>query len=568
MAYKYILNTPKDSFVTFDIFTFNSNFDFSAQEAQKTKELLTAQRDELRTIRDYFEQVSEGLPQDSAAKADLLKAAGAASTLAGLLTNMIPHAEGMYFEPLAFGVAAYLLPEKWNELTATKQDALGMLYGIDESNYAVERLIYNNNIQTLNAHAEEWKGLSAQAKAASAEYAGVFVVPELVGTLLSAAVDVFSTLTAKGTTKIVLNALQTAINWITDLPTDAKGAGIEIIQEGLQTSAELDGRRYAEISDSTGIEVSLVGNSQSGSNGYAIGQIYNTLLVSSNGASQTSDFDLAGIESDAINSVILLGSNGVDVVTIQDLSFGEVTLLTEGGADVIKIGNANVLSPGNVTINSGADGDTIEIRAGNAEIKTGAGEDTVTLISGGEFTVDTGSENDTIRIGDIGNSIINGGAGEDTVDYSGQNIEGINPVVSGVKFDLSQQGPGLIVTQGSYTHTLIDVENIILTPFDDVVIGNSDANVLDGLDGNDTLVGGGGTDTIIGGAGDDYLAADFAIVSQADPTSIIQLLARDALRGVLAGGEGYDTYLVPGIGFRSYGVTPSWLLEQDMAFIS
>jgi hypothetical protein len=91
MAYKYILNTPKDSFVTLDIFTFNSNFDFSAQEAQKTKELLTAQSDELRTISDYFSKVADGLPQDSAAKADLLKAAGAASTLAGFLTRSHTH---------------------------------------------------------------------------------------------------------------------------------------------------------------------------------------------------------------------------------------------------------------------------------------------------------------------------------------------------------------------------------------------------------------------------------------------------------------------------------------------
>ena len=145
------------------------------------------------------------------------------------------------------------------------------------------------------------------------------------------------------------------------------------------------------------------------------------------------NFDISEIEL-AADQVVIVGSNGADTIKIGTLSLGNVSITSNAGADVIKIGTPDVLSPADVVIDSGADGDTIEIRAGNAEIKTGAGEDTISLISGGTFEVDAGSDKDTIHIGDIGNSTIKGGAGEDTVDFSGQNIEGVNPVVSGVKF--------------------------------------------------------------------------------------------------------------------------------------
>ena len=43
------------------------------------------------------------------------------------------------------------------------------------------------------------------------------------------------------------------------------------------------------------------------------------------------------------------------------------------------------------------------------------------------------------------------------------------------------------------------------TPGDDIIIGTSDANFIDGGAGNDTLIGEGGEDTLVGGLGNDSL---------------------------------------------------------------
>jgi Ca2+-binding RTX toxin-like protein len=269
-----------------------------------------------------------------------------------------------------------------------------------------------------------------------------------------------------------------------------------------------DSQIQDELQTTTGLEVWLV-DQTSGSGNFNAGYVKDVFFVAPENTSVAVTFDTANISSwQGIKALALVGSSQADTLNLDVLPFGEVALSTLGGADTIKVGVGTNIVAANVTIDSGADGDTIEIRAGNAEIKTGAGEDTISLISGGTFEVDAGADKDTIRIGDIGNSTINGGGGEDTVDYSGRNIQGINPVTSGVKFDLSQQGPGLIVSQGSYTHTLVSVEKIILSQFVDEVVGDSQVNKFEGLGGNDILTGGGGADTLDGGADDD--TADYS----------------------------------------------------------
>lgn len=66
------------------------------------------------------------------------------------------------------------------------------------------------------------------------------------------------------------------------------------------------------------------------------------------------------------------------------------------------------------------------------------------------------------------------------------------------------------------------IENVVGTQFDDVIIGDGNANTLDGLTGNDLLKGGKGDDTLAGSGGDDVLNGG----EGAD---------------VLDGGEGRDT---------------------------
>lgn len=105
----------------------------------------------------------------------------------------------------------------------------------------------------------------------------------------------------------------------------------------------------------------------------------------------------------------------------------------------------------------------------------------------------TGNALDNVIHAGAGDNVIDGGAGGDTVHYGN--------AAGRVTVDLSVAGPQQ--TGGSGNDTLLNIEHLIGSRYDDVLTGNAGANTLEGGDGNDTLRGGGGNDHLIGGAGSD-----------------------------------------------------------------
>ena len=93
-------------------------------------------------------------------------------------------------------------------------------------------------------------------------------------------------------------------------------------------------------------------------------------------------------------------------------------------------------------------------------------------------------------------------------------------------------------TGGAGTDTLSGFENLTGSAFDDTLTGSTAANVLMGLAGNDTLNGGAGADTLIGGAGNDTLVGG----SGAD---------------ILTGGLDADRYVFSALGDSAPGAPDS-----------
>jgi len=114
----------------------------------------------------------------------------------------------------------------------------------------------------------------------------------------------------------------------------------------------------------------------------------------------------------------------------------------------------------------------------------------------------TGNAADNRLDGRGGQDTLDGGAGNDWVEYN--NASG----GVGVKVDLVQgQASG-----GLGTDVLISIENVQGSIYDDKLVGNNEANILQGMAGDDSveggLIGGGGNDTLLGGEGDDWLRGD------------------------------------------------------------
>lgn len=173
-------------------------------------------------------------------------------------------------------------------------------------------------------------------------------------------------------------------------------------------------------------------------------------------------------------------------------------------------GNNNTLTSGaagEVLIGYAGD-DTITGNDGDDHAHGGAGIDNIDGGNGADLLYG-GTEND-ILTGGAGNDTLNGGSGDDsldggagtsdTVDYSDA---AFGVTVDLINFEATGQDIG--------TDSVINIENVIGSEFDDTIIGNNVANIFDGLGGNDTLYGSGANDIILGGEGDDVIQGNYGI---------------------------------------------------------
>ena len=114
-----------------------------------------------------------------------------------------------------------------------------------------------------------------------------------------------------------------------------------------------------------------------------------------------------------------------------------------------------------------------------------------------------GLGDDSIRAG-AGNDILIGGEGHDTLDGgSGSDTASYEDATAGIVLRLS----GNYLPGETQEDTLISIENIIGTAFNDRIEGDASDNILQGGGGNDTLSGSGGNDSLFGGDGNDSLSA-------------------------------------------------------------
>jgi Ca2+-binding RTX toxin-like protein len=145
--------------------------------------------------------------------------------------------------------------------------------------------------------------------------------------------------------------------------------------------------------------------------------------------------------------------------------------------------------------------DSLLGKAGDDELRGQAGND---LLSGddGNDRLFGGENNDLLFGGlDVGrdSDLLNGGGGIDTVSYG--------PAQHGMRVDLAA-GSAKSVNPNfgdGNIDTLVSIENVNGTNFDDSLIGNSGANSLSGSGGIDFLAGQGGNDKLSGSTGDDIL---------------------------------------------------------------
>ncbi len=141
-----------------------------------------------------------------------------------------------------------------------------------------------------------------------------------------------------------------------------------------------------------------------------------------------------------------------------------------------------------------------------------------------------GGAGDDALTGGAGADALNGGGGVDTADYS------VSATGAGVTINLNAV-TGTGSGGDAEGDTLVSVENVIGTAFDDVLTGRDFfANTLNGGAGDDVLSGGtGGADVMNGGAGVDTL--DYSL----SPNGVDVRLFSGAASGGSANGDSYTS---------------------------
>jgi Ca2+-binding RTX toxin-like protein len=194
---------------------------------------------------------------------------------------------------------------------------------------------------------------------------------------------------------------------------------------------------------------------------------------------------------------VLQGTSGRDVIWAgggDDSVHGSLgnDLICGGpGADLLHGGRGNDIADGGAGDNDRVVGDL-----GDDKLLGGTGEGDEVAGSLGIDTVSGGRGDLDVVHGDYGYDRMDGGPGGGDIASFATDVG--SPHGGGVKISLARHR-----ARGDGHDRLFRFEGIEGSAFDDILVGNKQANLIDGGPGSDVLRGGGGRDELAGGQGGD-----------------------------------------------------------------
>ena len=342
-----------------------------------------------------------------------------------------------------------------------------------------------------------------------------------------------------------LNALETLTDSFTVLSADGTAQVVTVTING-----NTDPALFTAGNDTVNFNNVVAGTYQEGTQYNALGG--NDLVFLPTNAAEAAEagyvVGTAFIAGDGSNNIIggslddtIFGGTGFDRMEGRD---GNDTLLGGAGNDQLIPGlgddfidggagadDAMTYNLGPVTVNlstgtaSGAEGNdtivSVERVTGSNFADIIIGNDANNTLTGrdGNDTIDGGLGNDVI-FGGLGDDALDGGGGADRVSYQS--------ATGGVTVDMSSG----TATGADGNDTLMNIEQVFGSAFNDLFVGST---------GNDQFFGLAGNDRLVGGAGNDSLGGDAPELSS--PTTGNDILEGGIGNDQLAGGAGNDTFV-------------------------
>ena len=257
-------------------------------------------------------------------------------------------------------------------------------------------------------------------------------------------------------------------------------------------------------------------NGESGSSTLDYSVYISPVTVNLGTAMSTGTRGISNIENlvGATTNTTLVGPNAATTWTISaanggslnsgSFTFSSVQNLSGGvRANTFDLGDTASVSG---TITGGSTGDTLNLSASAAAATVNVTNNNLGNVSIGGSTVlnfsrianvvgTSGTDNYVLSNGKGLTGTLIGGGGNDTLNYSAY--------TTSVRVNLTADSATSI--DGGLAGGITGIANVTGGSGNDILIGNTSANVLRDGNGNDIIVGGGGADIIYGGRGDDII---------------------------------------------------------------
>ena len=190
--------------------------------------------------------------------------------------------------------------------------------------------------------------------------------------------------------------------------------------------------------------------------------------------------------------------DNIEHLTVKNLagSTGDNSVLDGNGLDNTITGSDNV-----ETLRGYAGNDRLSGMGGNDTLQGGSGNDRLNGGDGND-TLYGGADNDVLK-GALGDDTMYGGTGDDTyfvdslsdqvIENFGEGTDWVRVYVDGYEMPANVENAFVSVAPGYFLGNELD----------NLIIGGSGNDILNGHFGNDTIKGGAGADTLAGGYGDD-----------------------------------------------------------------
>jgi Ca2+-binding RTX toxin-like protein len=252
-----------------------------------------------------------------------------------------------------------------------------------------------------------------------------------------------------------------------------------------------------------------------------IGTAGNDLIVGANAAETLTGGDGADTLSGGAGADILLGGNGDD-----SLTGGADADIIDGGAGYDSASYATSATGINIKLDgvtAGIGGDAAGDLVSNVEQVTGSNFNDTIIGSTGVETL-LGGSGDDILDGGAGGDILDGGSGTDIVSFISE--------TAGITVNTTA---GIVISAANAAgDTMISIEGVAGSNFNDIFIGGAGNDIFYGNGGNDSFTSSAGSDLMDGGAG-------FDSVSYAGSASAISI---NLDTGVASGGDAAGDVLI------------------------